>query len=100
MKINILFPICTLMENFKEEVDQVASYTGTEIKTKIDQNTLTMQKLFNPNTFTLNEEMLNLIEENAKLQAQCPHEFENGICKFCNITEEDYNDLIHRRNLS
>lgn len=65
----------------------MATFTGKEIKEKINQNNLAMQKLFSPNTFILNEEIQKLREENAALQNICPHEFESGYCKYCGVRE-------------
>lgn len=65
----------------------MATFTGREIKEKINQNNLAMQKLFSPNTFILNEEIQKLREENAALQIICPHEFESGYCKYCGVKE-------------
>ena len=65
----------------------MATFTGKEIKEKINQNNLAMQKLFSPNTFILNEEIQKLREENAALQSICPHEFESGYCKYCGVKE-------------
>lgn len=48
-----------------------------------------MQTLFNPTQFTLNEEIEELMKENAELQELCTHSFENGVCKFCDKREED-----------
>lgn len=61
---------------------------GTEIKNKIDENQAKIEKLINPAFFTLNQEVAKLIEENETLRAQCVHEFENGMCKYCYKEEE------------
>ena len=65
----------------------VESFTGEIVREKINQNNLIMQSLFNPSQFTLSEEIIKLQEENAYLQSVCPHEFENGVCIYCNKGE-------------
>lgn len=63
--------------------------TSKEIKEKIDANNDMIKTLMKPNTFVLNPVVQNLIHENFQLQQQCKHEFENGICKYCYVREED-----------
>ena len=77
--------------------------TKFEIKEKIDANNQIIEALLTPNKFTLNntvaklyqrgykwaiKQVLKLLEENDRLQAQCPHEFENGYCIYCYKEEE------------
>lgn len=66
--------------------------TGPEIKEKIDMNNLLIEESFTPEFFTLNQVVAKLLNENAKLREQCPHEFENGICKWCGLKEEEINE--------
>lgn len=61
---------------------------GTEIKNKIDENQAKIEKLINPVIFTLNKEVVVLMKENDELRAQCAHEYENGVCKYCYKEEE------------
>lgn len=56
---------------------------GIEIKEKIDQNNRCIEKLITPSVFTLNNTVKKLLEENEKLQQQCPHEYKNGYCVYC-----------------
>ena len=66
--------------------------TGPEIKEKIDMNNLLIEESFTPEFFTLNQVVAKLLNENAELRGQCPHEFENGICKRCGLKEEEINE--------
>ncbi len=54
-----------------------------EIKEKIDSNNKIIQQLMSPNTFTLNNTIAELLKENATLQAQCNHIYEDGYCIWC-----------------
>ena len=67
-----------------------ASYNlfGSDIKEKIDFNNELIEKLINPNKFTLNNDIAKLLKENEMLQAQCIHEFEGGYCKYCYKRED------------
>lgn len=57
--------------------------TNLEIKEQIDANNKIIEKLLNPNMFTLNNTVRNLLDENAQLQAQCTHNFVDGYCEYC-----------------
>ena len=57
--------------------------TGLEIYEKVEQKLKKMMELFDPTTFVLNKESEQLAKEIGELQAQCPHEYVNGVCKFC-----------------
>lgn len=57
--------------------------TNLEIKEQIDANNRTIEKLLNPNMFTLNNTVRSLLDENAQLQAQCTHNFVDGYCEYC-----------------
>ena len=60
-----------------------------EIKKQIDYNNLLIEKLLNPNIFTLNNTVAQLISENRELQKKCNHVFdENGYCIYCYLLEE------------
>lgn len=63
----------------------MAIFTSDQIREKIESNISTMQKLFNPSQFTLNEEYEALRKENEYLQSICEHEFHNGICIYCKV---------------
>lgn len=62
--------------------------TNQEIHEQIDANNLMIETLITPGTFILNPAIVDLMRENTKLQEQCTHEFENGVCKFCYKKEE------------
>lgn len=62
--------------------------TKEEIKNRIDFNNNLIENMVSPNIFTLNNSVLELLRENEKLQDQCPHEFEDGFCKYCYRSEK------------
>lgn len=62
--------------------------TGQKVKQQIDENNAMIESVVTPNIFTLNNTVADLLEKNRKLQKKCPHEFENGFCKFCYIDED------------
>lgn len=62
--------------------------TNLEIKQKIDCNNELISQLVAPGVFILNKDILNLLEENRKLRAQCSHHFVDGFCEFCYESEE------------
>ena len=57
--------------------------TQIEIKEAIDQNNRIIEALFRPNEFTLNNTVQKLLKDNAELQKQCRHEFDDGYCIYC-----------------
>lgn len=57
--------------------------TSKEIKEKIDFNNKLIRDMFNPNQFTLNNTVRELLEENARLQEQCEHKYSDGYCVYC-----------------
>lgn len=60
-----------------------------EIKKQIDYNNSLIEKLLNPNIFTLNNTVSQLISENRELQKKCEHSFdEDGYCIYCYLSEE------------
>lgn len=54
-----------------------------EIKRRIDLNNQIIQQAFNPNIFTLNNTVAELLAENKALQDTCQHEYEDGYCIYC-----------------
>ena len=62
--------------------------TGKEIKLKIDQNNLEIELFLKPNQFVLNNKISELMQENASLQEQCPHNFQDGYCIYCYKVKE------------
>lgn len=56
---------------------------GEQIRNKIEHNNKLIEEFMTPNFFTLNNTVKDLLLENEKLQAQCPHEFEDGYCIYC-----------------
>jgi len=47
-----------------------------------------LEQLITPNYFTLNTKVSNLIHELDLLQAECKHEFKDGICIYCGKENE------------
>ena len=62
--------------------------TNLEIKEKIDLNNSIIEKLLNPNQFTLNNTVKDLLKENDELQKQCTHNFIDGYCEYCYMEEQ------------
>lgn len=61
-----------------------------EIKKQIDYNNSLIETLLNPNIFTLNNTISQLISENRELQKKCAHNFdEDGYCIYCYLSEEN-----------
>lgn len=58
-----------------------------EIKELIDRNNAIMESLITPNKFTLNNTVAELLQENARLQKMCKHEYENGYCIYCYMSD-------------
>lgn len=54
-----------------------------EIKERIDSNNKLIEDLMKPNTFILNNTIRQLLQENADLQDQCQHDFDEGFCVYC-----------------
>jgi hypothetical protein len=63
--------------------------TKEEIRQKINENYEIIQTNLITETFTLNTTISELLEENEKLRQQCPHEFKNGTCIYCDLAEEE-----------
>lgn len=61
--------------------------TGREIRARITANYLTINDKVAGGTFELYPIIKELILENKSLQEQCPHEFIEGICIFCDEKE-------------
>lgn len=73
--------------NFSREVQEVNMLTGEQVKTLIEVNNQEIEKLMKPNQFILNNKIRELLEANAELQKQCPHDFKEGYCNFCFMRE-------------
>ena len=56
---------------------------GPEIFSLVTEKKQRIEELFDPTTFVLNKEAQKLQEEITELQKECPHEFSEGICKYC-----------------
>lgn len=63
---------------------------GMYIKQRIDANNALIEKNLSVNIFTLNNTVSELLEDNRKLQEECPHEFdEDGFCIYCYKMKEN-----------
>lgn len=57
--------------------------TSEQIHNKIVENNNEIEKILTANRFTLNIKIQELLEENKRLQKECNHLFENGVCIYC-----------------
>lgn len=57
--------------------------TSEQIHNKIVENNNEIEKILTANRFTLNIKIQELLEENKKLQKECNHLFEKGVCIYC-----------------
>jgi prefoldin subunit 5 len=53
------------------------------IKERIDALNQEIEQLMDPTTFVLNPRIQEIDKEIRALQAECKHNFVNGICEFC-----------------
>ena len=53
------------------------------IKEKIDALNQEIEQLMDPTTFVLNPRIHEIDKEIRALQAECEHNFVNGVCEFC-----------------
>ena len=53
------------------------------IKEKIDALNQEIEQLMDPTTFVLNPRIHKIDKEIRALQAECKHNFVNGVCEFC-----------------
>lgn len=61
---------------------------GNNIKNLIEKNNETIRAILDPNVFTLNNTVKELLQQNAELQEICPHNFVDGYCVYCCLEEE------------
>ena len=62
--------------------------TGQEIRDKINFIYTEIDKISERDTFVLNENIKRLYERLNEIQNKCEHEFENGICIYCDKEAE------------
>lgn len=60
---------------------------GLEIFSLVTKKKQRIEELLDPTTFVLNKEVVELQNDIAELQKECPHEYENGTCKYCGKEE-------------
>ena len=61
--------------------------TRDEIRNKVLFNEKKIKELLDPSVFILQPEVQILEKEIAELQAQCKHEYVNGVCVVCGKAE-------------
>ena len=59
---------------------------GPEIRERINSNNKKVGFLLNK--FVLTDEINQILKENEQLRQACPHEFEDGFCKYCDMPIE------------
>ena len=57
--------------------------TGNEIFSLVTEKKQEIEDLFDPTTFVLNPRIHEIDKEIRALQAECEHNFVNGVCEFC-----------------
>lgn len=50
---------------------------------KVEQKRKRLEEIFDPTSFVLNKEVEQLQQEISTLQEKCPHEFIDGVCRYC-----------------
>lgn len=60
---------------------------GQEIRNRIDENNKKIHAALNK--FILNDEINKLVKQNADLRSICNHEYVNGVCKYCDMEENN-----------
>ena len=60
----------------------------TFIRESIDKQKQRIKEITDVHNFVLNQEVANAINEIKKLQNECPHEFHNKQCIFCDKVEK------------
>lgn len=61
---------------------------GPEIFSLVTKKRQRIEELFDPTTFVLNKEVEVLQQDIAELQKECPHKYDEGVCKYCGKEEE------------
>lgn len=62
---------------------------GWELKQLIAENDEKIDALLAIESFVLNKEIMELINQNHSLRRSCIHEFENNICIYCSTKKEN-----------
>jgi len=63
--------------------------TLLEIKTEMDDLNEKLAEAIHKAYFTLNEETKEIYERIDELQAECTHEFDDGVCVYCSKIREE-----------
>lgn len=59
------------------------------IKERIEELNARLENLVIPGTYVLNKDVMNIMDEIAKLQNKCSHTFEGGYCIFCGLEGDE-----------
>lgn len=59
-----------------------------KIRELINNNNKQILELLTVDHFTLNTKVHDLMMQNQMLQSQCPHDFVNGRCIYCDCEED------------
>jgi hypothetical protein len=60
---------------------------GPEIRQRINEINAEIFDLIGK--FVLTDQIKKLAREKGELQAHCQHQFENGLCIYCDLSEEE-----------
>lgn len=66
--------------------------TGEQIKLRIEEINHQIREMIMPSFYTLNNGVTILMDEIKDLQKNCPHEWEGGFCKYCNLVKPTVED--------
>ena len=66
--------------------------TGEQIKLRIEEINHQIREMIMPSFYTLNNGVTILMDEIKDLQKNCPHEWEDGFCKYCNLVKPTVED--------
>ena len=70
--------------------------TGPEIFSLVKEKKTKIEDLFDPTTFVLNKEVEALYKEIDELQANCPHNFVDGVCEYCGKEEQKMSITLYK----
>ena len=61
--------------------------THSETRARVDELNRLMQEKMNPIIFVVDPLIMQYSNEIDEIQANCQHEFENGMCKYCDTVQ-------------
>lgn len=65
----------------------MSNYDGPTIFTLVETKKEELENLVDPGIFVLNPRAAELMAEIETLQNNCPHDFTDGVCKYCGKEE-------------